>query len=375
MSTEPLRVNLFAKRVGATYDEESVIQRLTISQALTLPQVLWVDVRTPLEFLDGAIAGAVNIPLLSNEERVEIGTLYKQKGTWVARERGLELVSPKFPSLYEQVKKVSQGKKPILYCWRGGLRSLTVATILDLVGLEVSVIEGGYKSYRNEVLRVLNGQYPFELITLYGLTGSGKTSLLQKMKKEGLSVIDLEALACHRGSLLGQVGIPTRQNQKNFEALLYDEFRKYQNQKIVFIEGESRRIGPVVLPQSWMDQMQRGRKIFIQSSLEKRTHRILGDYLSQEKWLPEFEEALHSLQKYLGGELFKEVLSLFQNKEYPKMVSLLLERYYDRNYKFSAKAEKEKFILTLENNHDKDEETLIQKLRDIKSSRAELGIL
>ena len=193
------------------------------------------------------------------------------------------------------------------------------------------------------------------------------------MKKKGLPVIDLEALACHRGSLLGQVGIALRQNQQNFEALLYQEVQKYKNQKIVFIEGESRRIGPVVLPQAWMDQMQKGRKIFIQSSLRCRIQRILGEYLSHEKWLPEFEAALFSLQKYLGGELFKEVHLLFQAKEYPKMVSLLLERYYDKNYKFSAKAKTEEFILTLENNHDKDEETLIQKLRDIKSSRA--GIL
>ncbi|MBI3018303.1 MAG: tRNA 2-selenouridine(34) synthase MnmH, partial [Deltaproteobacteria bacterium] len=199
---------------------------MTIFEALTLSNVLFIDVRTPLEFLDGAIPCAVNIPLLSNEERVEIGTLYKQRGAFVARERGLELVSPKFPSLYQEVKAIVQGRKPIIYCWRGGLRSLTVATILELVGLEVFVIEGGYKRYRNEVLRVLNTPTPFELITLYGLTGSGKTRLLQKMKKEGLPVIDLEALACHRGSLLGQVGIHTRQNQKNFEALLYEKKKK-----------------------------------------------------------------------------------------------------------------------------------------------------
>ena len=342
-----------------------MIHTLSIQTALTFSNALFIDVRTPLEFLDGAIPGARNIPLLSNEERVEIGTLYKQKGASVARERGLEIVSPKFPALYEEVKKAAQGKKPVLYCWRGGLRSLTVATILDLVGLEVFAIEGGYKSYRSEVLRVLNGPYPFELITLYGLTGSGKTLLLQKMKAQEFSVIDLEALACHRGSLLGHVGISLKQNQKNFEALLYHEIQNYKDKKVVFIEGESRRIGPVVLPQSWMDQMQKGRKVLIQSSLRCRTQRILDDYLSHEQWLPEFEAALHSLQKYLGSEVFKEVHTLFQAKHYAKMVSLLLERYYDRNYKFSTKAEKEKFLLTLENNDDKNEETLIQKLRAI----------
>ncbi len=350
-----------------------MIHTLSIQTAHPFSNALFIDVRTPLEFLDGSIPGAINIPLLSNEERVEIGTLYKQKGACVARERGLELVSPKFPALYEEVKKVSQGKKPILYCWRGGLRSLTMATILDLVGLEVFVIEGGYKSYRNEVLRVLNAPYPFELVTLYGLTGSGKTVLLQKMKKEGLPVIDLEALASHRGSLLGQVGIASRQNQKNFEALLYNEIQNYQDQKVVFIEGESKRIGPVVLPQSWMDQMQKGRKVFIQSSLEKRIQRILGDYLSHEEWLAEFETALQSLQKYLGAELFKEVHSLFQTKHYPKMVGLLLERYYDKNYKFSAKAaknsEREEFILALENNSAHDEENILQELLKIVSEK------
>ena len=151
------------------------VTRLSISDALNITNSIFIDVRTSLEFEEGSIPGAINVPILSNEERVEIGTLYKQKGAEVARERGLDIISPKLPTLFLRIKTAAFEKMPILYCARGGLRSQTVATVLDLTGLKVCVVEGGYKNYRQEVLNVLNSPYPFKLITLYGFTGSGKT--------------------------------------------------------------------------------------------------------------------------------------------------------------------------------------------------------
>lgn len=339
-------------------------ERLSISLALQTPNACFVDVRTPLEFEDGFIPGAVNIPILSNEERIIVGTLYKQKGENLARERGLEIISPKLPSLFSEIKKVSKGQNLILYCWRGGLRSQTVASIVSLTGLTVKTIEGGYKSYRNEVLSVLNGMYPFELITLYGLTGSGKTALLKKMKKEGFPVIDLEELACHRGSVFGQIGIEKKQTQKNFEALLYNEIQRYRNASLVFIEGESRRIGQVILPQNWMKHMEKGRKILIRSSLEVRTQRILNEYfLNQEKdTFFQIEEALNSIRKRLGGQLFTEIYDYFKKKDYAAMTRTLLEKYYDRNYRFSAHGSPDEFTLVFDNNTIADEGMVIQLL-------------
>ncbi len=344
-----------------------MIKRLNVLEALDqLGQFdQLIDVRTPLEFEDGSIPGAVNVPLLSNEERVEIGTLYKQKGAEIAKERGLKICSPKFPEIYETVKNVSKGKKPILYCARGGLRSLTVATVLDLVGESVFVIEGGYKSYRNVVLQVLMSDLPFELVTLYGLTGAGKTHLLRRMKEAGFPVIDLEALASHRGSAFGQVGISKKQNQKNFEALLFHEIKKYSKSPVVFIEGESRRIGPVVLTDQWMNQMQRGRKIFIESSLEKRTDRILLEYfsdLSSEK-LNDLEVALKSIERRLGGELFQKLYACLQNQEYKNFARLLLEQYYDRNYLISSNPPSNYFNGRYIYNEGADEERILDELR------------
>lgn len=332
---------------------------LSVSEALENLNPCFIDVRTPLEFEEGSIPGSMNIPILNNEERVEIGTLYKQKGANVARERGLEIISPKLFSLFSQIKSQSSGKNPILYCARGGLRSQTMASVAALTGLRVSTIEGGYKYYRNEVLRVLNGVYPFELITLYGFTGAGKTLLLKKMKEKGFPVIDLEALAGHRGSVFGHVGMSKTQTQKNFEALLFNEIKKYKHTPCVFIEGESKRIGPVVLPESWMQQMKKGRKIVIQSSLQKRTQRILQEYFPQHE--NQMEEALQKLQKRLGGELFKKIHDCFLEKNYTSMIQLLLEQYYDRNYQFSSQ-ESDIFDLCFENNSSHDEDHIIQNL-------------
>ena len=189
--------------------------------------------------------------------------------------------------------------------------------------------------------------------------------LLRKMKGRGLPVIDLEGLARHRGSAFGHVGLDGRQTQKKFESLLYAEIQKYKDQPVVFVEGESRRIGPVLLPHAWMAHMDRGKKVLIKSVVEKRTQRILEEYIQTDDSSPApLREALTAIRERLGGKLFQQIDDLFKNRDYSEAVRLLLEQYYDRRYLWTARSAKEDFIVALENNTPQDELNAVSKLID-----------
>jgi tRNA 2-selenouridine synthase len=167
-----------------------------------------VDARTPLEFAEDHLPGAINVPLLTNEERVEIGTLYKQQGAHLARIRGLELTAPRFPAIVAEIAAVAAGRPILVYCWRGGLRSKTIATILELTGYPVQQLTGGYKAFRNSVSARFEAFCPpGPLVVLHGMTGIGKTTLLNRLQQRGEAIIDLEGLAEHRGSAFGSLGL------------------------------------------------------------------------------------------------------------------------------------------------------------------------
>ncbi|HEU0264554.1 MAG TPA: tRNA 2-selenouridine(34) synthase MnmH, partial [Geobacterales bacterium] len=186
-----------------------------------------VDVRTPLEFSDDHLPGAINVPLLTDDERVEIGTLYKQQGPLVARRRGLERTAHRFPAMVEQISTAANGRPLLVYCWRGGLRSGTVAAILDLTGFEVIRLEGGYKGFRQQVTSFFEPYLPQgPVVVIHGMTGIGKTTIISHLKGSQLAVVDLEALASHRGSAFGELGLTQNLSQKRFETLLWDELRR-----------------------------------------------------------------------------------------------------------------------------------------------------
>jgi tRNA 2-selenouridine synthase len=240
---------------------------------------LVVDVRTPLEYAEDHLPGAINVPLLSNEERVEIGIIYKQAGPHAARQRGLELTSPRFPAMVGEIDSHAGGRPILVYCWRGGLRSRTVAVILDLTGYKALQLEGGYKSYRQQVVSYFEHfTPPCPLVVIHGLTGVGKTTFIHGLCRERCAVIDLEGLANHRGSAFGALGLDRPPGQKRFESLLWDEFRKAKRGKPVILEGESRRIGRLSLPGNMYDVMAGSAKVWCDASIGTRVARLIEEY-------------------------------------------------------------------------------------------------
>lgn len=291
-----------------------------------------VDVRTPLEYAEDHLPGAINVPLLSNEERVEIGILHKEQGPHAARKRGLELTAHRFPEIVRTIAASAQGRPVLVYCWRGGLRSKTVTSILELTGHQALQLTGGYKSFRNHVAGYFQPFTPNSpLVVLHGMTGIGKTTFLLGLKAKGCSVIDLEGLACHRGSAFGQLGLTQDLTQKRFETLLWDAARKAPQGVPLILEGESERIGRVSLPGDLYQKMGAGIRIWCFASLETRVRRLIAEY-----GLPVYKEdmaaALQRIRKKLGGKICDELAGHLERWELEPFMTGLVCDYYDKVY-------------------------------------------
>lgn len=309
---------------------------------------LMVDVRTPLEFAEDHLPGAINVPLLSNDDRVEIGTLYKQQGPHTARIRGLELTAARFPAIVAEIAENAAGRPIVAYCWRGGLRSKTVVEILDLTGYCAFQLAGGHKAFRNLVVEYFNTFVPpAPLIVLHGMTGIGKTTFLELLRGRGHAIIDLEGLACHRGSAFGSLGLSQDHlTQKSFETELWQAFRSTAPGKPIIIEGESRRIGKLFLPGNLYDVMRDSIKVWCTASMETRVARLIEEYGK-----PEYREgmsvALDRIVKKLGGDNHRELTGHLERWELEPFMRGLMERYYDKNY-YRVREWTEEFTLSLE---------------------------
>lgn len=293
---------------------------------------LVVDVRTPLEYLEDHIPGAINVPLLENDERVEIGILHKHDGPSQARLRGLELTAARFPRLVAEIAEAAHGRPILVYCWRGGLRSKTVASILDLTGFPVARLQGGYKSFRNRVTSFFSPFCPTgPLVVIHGLTGIGKTSLLHRLDDERYTVVDLEGLARHRGSAFGELGLSQDLSQKYFESLLWDAFRRSPPGRPVIVEGESRRIGRLSLPGDLYEAMQAGIKVWCEAPLETRVDRLIEEY-GKPEYKEGMAESLQKIRKRLGREKYDEIAGHLERWDLRPFMAELLVGYYDKVY-------------------------------------------
>lgn len=295
-----------------------------------------VDVRSPGEFEEGSIPGSINIPVFDNEERAEIGTIYKQVGQEEAKERGLEIFAAKLPQFVKQFK--SLGGPVSVFCWRGGMRSKTAATMTELMGVDVNRLTGGIRTYRQWVVKSLE-EYEFtpELLVLNGYTGTGKTVILNRLKDEGYPVIDLEMMAGHRGSVFGQIGL-NPSNQKKFDSLLVTELRKLKHSPYILIEGESRRIGRVHMPDFLHTKKEKAPQLFLDLPADVRVQNILDDYQPDE--MPEqFMEAFSKIERRIHTPISREIKQYLTNGDFREAFRLLLIHYYDPRYEHAISSQ------------------------------------
>lgn len=305
---------------------------------------LIIDVRTPDEFQTETIPGAINIPIFTNEERAIVGTTYVQESIDKAKQLGVEFVSSKLPEIYRQVAELDKKyDNLIFFCARGGFRSKTVVVLFKSLGINAIRLEGGYKGYRkyvNDNLPRLVDEVSF--IVLYGNTGCGKTEVLKQLKTLGQDVLDLEGCANHRGSLLGGVGLGQPNTQKMFESLVYETLSKRKSD-IIFTEGESKRIGRVVMPDYLFTKVKSGQNVEIKASTETRIKNLLKDYVNETD--DELIEAIGFLKPHIGEANILRYTEMIKNYDYAPVVEELMTKYYDPKYEFRNR----EYIASFEN--------------------------
>lgn len=291
-----------------------------------------IDVRTPLEFADDHIPGAHNVPLLSNEERAEVGTIYKQVGPVAARRRGLELTCSRFYHMVDTITSVAAGRPIVVYCWRGGMRSASVALLVESCGAPVSQLAGGYKTFRTQVIKFFDTcEFPVPLIVMHGMTGTGKTTFINGLDRSRWATLDLEGIACHRGSAFGALGLEQRVTQKYFETDLWNAFRRLPPGMPVVLEGESQRIGKYSLPGRLYQKMAESCKVWCHASIETRIERLSVEYAHPE-YRDDMLAALERIRKKLGGVRYAELKACIDGWDVAGIGRGLIEGYYDRMY-------------------------------------------
>ncbi|WP_024544507.1 tRNA 2-selenouridine(34) synthase MnmH [Picosynechococcus sp. NKBG15041c] len=299
-----------------------------------------IDVRSPAEFAEDHIPGAVNFPVLSNEERAIVGTIYKQRSPFEARKIGAALVSKNIGHHLEH-HFLDQPKTfhPLIYCWRGGQRSNSFATVLSQIGWQTTLLTGGYKTYRDYVRQSLDelGQN-LSLRILCGYTGSAKTKLLQALHQEHFQVLDLEAIACHRGSLLGQMWTETPQaqpSQKWFESQLLAKLKTFDPARPIWVESESKTVGNVHLPKTLWENMGRSPVVEVALPLAERVELLMAEYPHLIEQPAILKQLLGHLSAKYGKRKIQAWYDLIDGQQWPEFVSAILQEHYDPTYRQS----------------------------------------
>lgn len=303
---------------------------------------LTIDVRSPKEFDKGHIPHAINLPLFNDEERAKVGTIYKQVGKNEAIEAGLEIVGPKMVEFVRFVKPLVRDNKIFVHCWRGGMRSGSMAWLLGTIGYEVYTLKDGYKSYRNMVIEELGR--PAHYIVIGGRTGSGKTQLLHELRARGEQIIDLERLANHKGSAFGALGEEPQPSTEHFENLVHLEMSSLNLSKRIWLEDESKNIGRCFITNELWARMLLAPLIVLDIPLEVRVKRLVKDYGDMPR--AGIEESVLKIEKRLGNEATKEAMQSLIAGHLDEVARITL-RYYDKAYNHGLSVKTTKHITNL----------------------------
>jgi len=330
-----------------------MVKTISVSEAMQRKDAIFIDTRTPAEYEEDCLPNAINLPLFSNEERAIIGTIYKQVSPEKAVEQGIEFFSQKLPSFVKEINQYRK-KQIIIYCWRGGMRSRTVTALLESLKYNVLQLEGGHKAYRAYVRETLNNfQLKPKLIVLWGVTCTGKTSLIQKLTPS----IDLEGLAQHRGSMYGSLGLKPH-SQKKFENLLLQQLESLNDKPYIFVEGESPKIGDVQIPPFFYKAMKKGLPLLITRSIDLRAQEAIAQYHLQDLDMIQVKAITCNLPHIISNKRKQEICELLDQKQYQHAIKILLEEYYDPLYKHTL----EQFQFQAEINSDDEEKAITEIL-------------
>lgn len=304
----------------------------TVAQLSSFDEI--IDARTPAEFAEDHIPGAINLPVLGNDERIVVGTMYKQESAFDARRLGGALVAANISRhMLETLQDKPKNWRPLIYCWRGGQRSGSFTTWLRMVGWDACQLEGGYKAFRHHVIAEIERIVPLlDLRIVSGPTGSAKTRILEALAAQGAQILDLEDLAAHKGSVLG--GLPDRPQpaQKRFETALWDRMRRLDPARPVYVEAESRKIGMVFVPEALILAMRRSPCIMIDATRNARLDFLVRDYAYLGDDAAALQEKLHRLREHQSRDTLERWKALAASHALPELFGELIDQHYDPLY-------------------------------------------
>ncbi|MFA6709070.1 MAG: tRNA 2-selenouridine(34) synthase MnmH [Fusobacterium sp.] len=307
------------------------MREISFEEVLKLKNYILIDARSPKEFLEQGIPGAVNIPALLDDERAEVGTAYVKQSKEKAKEIGIQRISKRLPEIFKDINELSKKyDRLIFYCSRGGMRSGSLEVLFNTLGFKTMKLQGGYKSYRQYILENINEiNKNKEYIVLHGRTGEGKTKILEKLEEKGYSVLNLEKMADHKGSFFGGVCESREQSQKRFDGEIFDRLIK-DTKGYFLVESESKRIGNIYINESIYNSIVNGKHLFVSTSMKNRVKIIMEDYADAK--IPELEECLLKVARYISKERYEKYHNLLIEGKLAELSEILMEKYYDPLY-------------------------------------------